>query len=189
MAVFRPALPRHLRACVLSRHRCLRLTGLAALFITYLVATRRQWGRARLRLAIAVFLAAAEAAAFAAPRLLLLPVAAAAAALFLAAALDGDDGTGHRGGAEGFAGCHCENTIEATRALLQREEREGPLPNFPYLGAPLSWFLPCPCLRRPSSHSVIPGLRSSLFQHLSHTLHPRCLPVQSLMCKRRPMAG
>lgn len=31
------------------------------------------------------------------------------------------------------AGDHCENTIEALVALLQREREQGPLPSFPYL--------------------------------------------------------
>jgi glycerophosphoryl diester phosphodiesterase len=59
---------------------------------------------------------------------------AAATALVLAAQPDAeDDSTGHRGGAEGFKGEHCENTVEAVTALLQREQEQGPLPCFPYL--------------------------------------------------------
>ncbi|PSC70906.1 glycerophosphodiester phosphodiesterase [Micractinium conductrix] len=95
--------------------------------------TARQWGDRRLKIGVAVAVASAEAALLTAPLLLLAAAVAGSAALVAAVAALPDDDTGHRGGAEGYDGPHCENTVEAALALLEREAREGPLPRFPYL--------------------------------------------------------
>ncbi|KAL4428354.1 hypothetical protein ABPG75_002443 [Micractinium tetrahymenae] len=122
------------RHLLLSPRRVLRLLGLAIVSLSFIGRSARQWGSTRQLLTLAALLVAAcEAALFTRPLLLLAAAVAAAAALVLAVAVLPDDETGHRGGAEGFYGELCENTVEAAAALLQREAAEGPLPHFPYL--------------------------------------------------------
>lgn len=122
------------RHLLLSPRRGARLLGLALLGIGFSARTARQWGSAgQLRLVVALLVAACEAALFTRPLLLVLAALACAAALVLAVAILPNDETGHRGGAEGFDGQLCENTVETAVALLRREAAEGPLEHFPYL--------------------------------------------------------
>ncbi|KAI7840030.1 hypothetical protein COHA_006236 [Chlorella ohadii] len=133
-----PVLLRIYRSAVVGRQRWgpLRLFGVAALSLGYVLTSLGQWCLSRL--SVALLVAALQLAALAAPRFALAAaiaaLVAAATALVLAARVDAeDDSTGHRGGAEGFKDDCCENTVEAVAALLQREREQGPLPHFPYL--------------------------------------------------------
>ncbi len=120
-----PVLLRIYRSAVVGRQRWgpLRLFGVAALSLGYVLTSLGQWCLSRL--SIALLVAALQLAALAAPRFALAAavaaLVAAATALVLAARVDAeDDSTGHRGGAEGFKGEHAGVMLCARAAWWQR---------------------------------------------------------------------
>ena len=101
-----PRLLQAYKALVCSRHRSLRLTGIAALSLAYILLTVPQWGGGRhaRRAVLLALLLAAQAALLTAPLALAATVVAVASALVAVAVPQLDDHTGHRAGAEGYDG-------------------------------------------------------------------------------------
>lgn len=114
-----------------ARYRALRLAGRAILLLFFMLRVSRQFSCALPATAVM----AAGLAVLLGPTLALLTATLAAAVAIMAAAkLEPDDSVGHRAGAEGYSGLHCENSLQALTALALRDARgDFSSCSFPYI--------------------------------------------------------